>query len=110
MSLLITIPRQYDGRRFGQALAIQQGASNPVAIARALVAAIYEVSDKNGVIDTDPAVRLICHQLASLLGVSRLNRDLNDYDATMAACLDGDTAVRAATLALASSPAVPVNA
>jgi hypothetical protein len=104
-SLLITIPRQYEGKRFGQALAIQQGASNPIAVSRALVAAIYEISDKGtGTINTDPAVRLICHQLAFLLGVSSLNNDLSDYDRTMAACMDGDTAVRAATLALASSP------
>lgn len=68
--------------RFNDALAIQQGASNPSGVARSLVRAIDQARDEG--LDTegikaDPACRLICHQLAFLLGVPALDTHLTEY-------------------------------
>jgi hypothetical protein len=71
------------------ALAIQQGACNPSGVARALVRAIDEARAENTDTDSirrDPACRLICHQLAFLLGVGEINSDLTTYDRLLKAC------------------------
>ena len=78
-------------RRHHDALVIQQGACNPSGVARALVQAIDEAraecSDTDSV-RRDPAVRLICHQLAFLLGAWELEHDLTAYGEAIRLCKD----------------------
>jgi hypothetical protein len=65
--------------RFLNAEWIQQGASNPAGVARALVDAIDQAR-KEGIDErTDAACRLIAHQLAFLLGVGEVDRDFTLY-------------------------------
>ncbi len=76
--------------RYEEALLIQQGACNPSGVARALVKAIDEAraegADTSGV-EADPAVRLICHQLAFLLHVGEIDHgSLDVYSKLMNAC------------------------
>jgi len=71
------------------AIAIQQGACNPSGVARALVRAIDEAREENPDTDAvraDPACRLICHQLAFLMGVGRIDSGEDDYSALIRAC------------------------
>lgn len=75
--------------RFKKALQIQQGASNPKAIARELVAAIDEAFEESGSTDrtlADPAVRLIAHQLGSIVGVYEVFSDQEVYQMLEAEC------------------------
>lgn len=74
--------------RHSDALMIDKGACNPVAIAYSLHQAFREVVAEGG--DTraqreDPACRLIMHQLAFLLGMTG-GYDLPDYRKFIAAC------------------------
>ena len=65
--------------RFTDAYQIQQGACNPRGIARALVKACDEADqDTQGTdgIRSDPAVRLILHQLNFLCNVGELDSDM----------------------------------
>ena len=74
-------------KRHEDALAIQRGASNPVAIARALVSACEEVVRcGEGTQREDPAVRLIAHQLASILHVAEFDDDFVAYERATTAC------------------------
>jgi len=62
--------------RFADAVFIQAGACNPSGVARALVRAINACLDEKmdtNTVRADPAVRLICHQLAFLLGVPEID-------------------------------------
>ena len=71
------------------AIAVQQGACNPSGVARALVRAIDEAREENPDTDAvraDPACRLICHQLAFLMGVGRIDNGMDDYGALIRAC------------------------
>lgn len=55
--------------RFQTAKIAQDGACNPIPLARGLQQAIYEIRDAGGDTNTilnDPACRLIVHQLAHL--------------------------------------------
>ena len=83
----ISIARNPLGKRFGDALGIQNpGACNPSGIAISLVAAISECK-QYGINDrTDSAVRLICHQLAYILGVDEINSGLDTYSQLTKAC------------------------
>lgn len=68
--------------RFKKAIQIQEGASNPKAVARELVAAIDEAFQQTGSTTStceDPAVRLIAHQLGTLLGMEELFTDQEVY-------------------------------
>ena len=61
-------------RRFSDALAIQAGACNPSGIAHSIVAACQEARaepDHKGTaaLTSDPAIRLMVHQLAFLMGI-----------------------------------------
>jgi hypothetical protein len=56
-------------KRHDDALYIQEGASNPSGIALTLIEAIKECRAEGGSSRTDPAVRLITHQLTHLLGM-----------------------------------------
>lgn len=77
--------------RYADALFIQAGACNPIAVARRLVTAIDEVRAESGqinmpAIEQDPAVRLICHQLAFLLGVGALFNSTEEWTKCMEIC------------------------
>ena len=74
------------GKRFRDALAIQAGAVNPSGIARSLAAACKECLD-NGVDQrTDPAVRLIVHQLAFICNVRELDESMTAYGVASDIC------------------------
>jgi hypothetical protein len=81
-------------KRFSDALAIQEGACNPIAIANSIVAAIKEIREAPGHTGTaqitgDPAVRLMVHQLAFICNVSSLENaeaGPDDYTMTVGAC------------------------
>jgi hypothetical protein len=75
--------------RFDNALAIQQGACNPSGVAISLLDAIREARATGA--DTpslcaDPAIRLITHQLAFLLGTAEIDSSLSLYSDLTAAC------------------------
>ena len=85
--------------RFDDALAIQQGACNPSGVARALVRAInacYAENADTPDVRNDPAVRLICHQLAFLLAVSEIDYKLDVYGQLEQECKDKSAAIKAA--------------
>lgn len=71
-------------KRHQDALAIQAGACNPLAITHSLLAAMRECAD-TGAIRNDPAVRLIAYQLAYLLNLSALDQP-REYTAATDAC------------------------
>jgi hypothetical protein len=80
--------------RFDNALAIQQGACNPSGIAISLLDAIREAREENPSTDAvraDPACRLICHQLAYLLGVREVDDSPSVYSALIDACEQSQT-------------------
>ncbi len=61
-------------RRFSDALAIQAGACNPSGIAHSIVAACQEARAEpnhqgTAALTSDPAIRLMVHQLAFLMGI-----------------------------------------
>ena len=60
-------------KRHNQAYLITQGACNPSGIAISLVSACKECIETNCDQQTDPAVRLIVYQLASVCGMEPLN-------------------------------------
>jgi hypothetical protein len=71
-------------KRWGNALSIQAGACNPSGIVHALLAAIQEMRDGPDYTGTDsvrqdPALRLIVHQLAYLMGIEEVDQDLLLY-------------------------------
>ncbi len=76
--------------RHTNAIDIQQGACNPIAIANVLVKAIQEAREEtpgNGA--DDPAVRLIAHQLAFILNVNALDHGtMDEWRNAMTACED----------------------
>lgn len=75
--------------RFKDALAIQAGACNPIAVSRALVRAI-DACHAEGLgtdaICADPAVRLIVHQLAFLVNIDEINVGFDTYRTLTAVC------------------------
>jgi hypothetical protein len=79
--------------RHGDAVVIvDPGAVNPAGIARAIVAACDEIMSEpvyraqgTKALYTDPALRLMVHQLSMLLGGVM---DLTDYSDCLAACRD----------------------
>ena len=78
-------------KRHKDAIGIQQGACNPIAIVGCLAEAIAEVRAEGGgttAILSDPAVRLITHQLAWITGVNALD-SLTEYDQAIATCAQG---------------------
>ena len=81
-------------RRHNDAMTIQCGACNPVGIAQAIVEACREIRSEpsfNGTnfITTDPAIRLMVHQLAFICGVINGAEEFTDkpnYSKAMEAC------------------------
>ena len=71
------------------AIAIQPGSCIHSGVDRELVRAIDEASQENpdtDAVSADPACRLICHQLAFLMGVGRIDDGTDDYSALIRAC------------------------
>jgi len=79
--------------RFKDALLIQQGASNPSGVARALVQAIGSCHQDGTNPTEDPAVRLIVQQLGHLCGTWEIFRDLDAHANLMARCEEGSVAL-----------------
>jgi hypothetical protein len=73
-------------KRHSDALAIQQGACNPSGIALAIVDACREVRDEGKQATTDPAVRLMTHQLAFICRIRQIDDDLSEYDRLTLEC------------------------
>lgn len=75
-------------RRNQEAIAISDGACNPVAIVNAMQRAIQEIRDGGGdhpAILGDPALKLMTHQLAFLQGIPTME-GLDDWQAWRKAC------------------------
>ena len=77
--------------RYKDALAINEGASNPMGIVNSLrdhIKTMQEGEDFHGTmqIREDPALRLIAHQLAHLFAA---NMDLTEYMRVVDACKKG---------------------
>lgn len=80
-------------KRHRDALAIQQGACNPSGITIAITEACREIRaepDYRGTdqITSDPAVRLMVHQLAFLTKVRQIDDELSEYHRLDQACRD----------------------
>lgn len=77
-------------RRHHDALAISDGACNPSGIAHSIVAACREMREEPDYRGTDhmradPAIRLMVHQLAFLMGIPPAE-SLSDWDNWREAC------------------------
>jgi hypothetical protein len=75
--------------RHRNALAINNGACNPVAITNTLLRAMEEIRQENTDTDAilmDPAVRLMVHQLSWLTRSGAVSFPIDDYMAATAAC------------------------
>lgn len=74
--------------RFQDALDIQKGACNPRGITRTLIKHMDELSVGQGAdaITSDPACRLIVHQLASLFNVWAIDNKPGVYGQLTKAC------------------------
>lgn len=87
---MIELTENPNGKRFDDALFIQAGACNPSGVARSLVQAIAEARADGVDARTDPAVRLICHQLAFLCRVEEIDSGSTDvYRKLTADCSAG---------------------
>jgi hypothetical protein len=78
-------------RRFEDALEIQDGAINPVAIAKALVDACLECIDEGVSQCEDPAVRLIVHQLSHIVDSRTVDTDFVTYSRLIRFCEENET-------------------
>lgn len=74
-----------DPKRFKQALAIDEGASNMIPIARVLHESAQECLIESIAPQRDPAIRLIVHQMAHLCDVGS-TMSLTDYNHVVEAC------------------------
>jgi hypothetical protein len=77
-------------KRHRDAITINEGACNPSGIAHSIVQACQEVRDEPGYSGTDqmradPALRLMVHQLAFLMGLS-VDWPIDGYIAAVEAC------------------------
>lgn len=72
-------------KRYHNALAIQDGASNVSGITWSLLDAIKETREEGNDADLDVACRLIAHQLAFLFGVGDVD---DNYDELIKECRD----------------------
>lgn len=76
-------------QRHKDAIFIQDGACNPSGIARSLVTACRECLDEGVDQRTDPAVRLIVHQLASLCDIASIDNGRASYSLLIEQCKCG---------------------
>ncbi len=80
-------------KRHTDALLIQQGACNPSAVARSIVNACKEMREDNTVgtdqLTSDPAIRLMVHQLAFLCDVYAIDHgNVTEYGDLLRSCED----------------------
>lgn len=76
-------------KRFRDAVYIQEGACNPSGICHSILEACKEIRDGGGGtrdICTDPAVRLMVHQLQYLTNNSEIERELGTYSYLLEDC------------------------
>lgn len=79
-------------KRHRDAIAISDGACNPVAIVNSMAAAIAEMREQPGFsgwdeIHADPALKLMTHQLAFLQGIPT-SEGLDAWSSWRKACLE----------------------
>jgi hypothetical protein len=75
--------------RFKDAIAIQGGACNPRAVARSWLAHMDAMANQGAdtnTLCTDPALRLIAHQLAFLFNVNEIDHTPQVYGDLMSTC------------------------
>jgi hypothetical protein len=82
--------------RFDNALMIQEGACNPSGIAHSLVNACHECIAAGVSQRTDPAVRLIVHQLAYLCNVGEIDGDAGETFRRLTAAVELEAMTAAA--------------
>jgi hypothetical protein len=90
-------PEEAARKRASDALAIQEGACNPLGITNSLLRHMQALSrqpDSKGTSEilADPACRLIVHQLAFLFNVDEINDGLLTYSALTKACEEAKAA------------------
>ena len=76
-------------KRHKEALFIQEGAGNLVAISKSLVSACEEAMEETnstGAVWTDPAVRLIVRQMAYLADTHEIDTNTSVYTKLLAQC------------------------
>lgn len=73
-------------KRFSDAIAIQGGACNVVAIVNSLLAAAKDAREENVQPCEDPAVRLIVHQLAHLCNNHQVDTEPSEYNKLVEIC------------------------
>ena len=80
-------------KRHSDAIFIQGGACNPTAITNSILAACHEIRDNGdgstADITTDPAVRLMVHQLAFICNVPGLDNSPIEYSKALDDCEQG---------------------
>lgn len=74
--------------RYNDALMIQESACNPKGIANTFLERAREIEGGTDDIKNDPALRLIVHQLAFLMGVYQIDNDLTTYGELRQICQD----------------------
>lgn len=72
--------------RHQNAVEIQQGACNVVAIANALLTAARDAREGGIAPESDPAVQLIVHQLAFLCNTAKIDEDITVYNELLTYC------------------------
>ncbi len=75
--------------RFENAVFIQQGACNPSGIAHSIVQACQEARKECGdtaYLTSDPAIRLMVHQLAFICKVDEINNEFLTYNTLTELC------------------------
>ena len=82
MNVRDPLPQGYDRHRDALFI-VDPGACNPSGVALAIFNACRQVRDEGGDVRTDPAVRLMTTQLASLV---RGDSNIDDYGALIATC------------------------
>ena len=95
-------------KRHDDALFIQQGACNPSGIAHSIVEACQEMRAEPGhsgtnEITSDPAIRLMVHQLAFLCHVAEIDSASDVYGKLTEACTNGATEYHAFTERVAAA-------
>ena len=83
MSILDDLPQGFDRHRDALAI-VETGACNPSGITLTLSHAFRQIIAEGGHQGTDPAVRLIVHQLAFLVNADHI--DPAEYGRLLAAC------------------------
>jgi hypothetical protein len=73
-------------KRHRDAISAQAGACNVLALCNSLLAAIREAREQGVQAESDPACRLITHQIAFLMRTGEFDSGAASYCAAMEAC------------------------